>query len=137
MTDEGKIRKVAEMNMDYVLVEKGAVLNWFDVKAPEGRFSLNDKLSDIMESKLGKLWFLGMGLKLKKKMDANKKEKEKGKKSGGFDVDLKADGGLMQMMGGFTVLRLTSMMGMMNISFTKEELLKLNKQLNRIRKPRK
>jgi beta-galactosidase len=136
-TDESKIRKVDEMNMDYVLVEKGAVLNWFDINAPEGRFSLNDKISDIMESKLGKLWFLGMGLKLKKKMDANKKEKEKGKKSGGFDVDLKADGGLMQMMGGFTVLRLTSMMGMMNISFTKEELLKLNKQLNRIRKPRK
>ena len=71
-------------------------------------------------------------------MDANKKGKEKGeKKSGGFEVDLKADGGLMQMMGGFTVLRLSSMMGMMNISFTKEELLKLNKQLNRIRKPKK
>ena len=30
LTDEGTIRKVAEMNMDYVLVEKGAVLNWFD-----------------------------------------------------------------------------------------------------------
>jgi len=43
----------------------------------------------------------------------------------------------MQMMGGFTVLRLTSMMGMMNISFTKEELLKMNRQLNRIRKPKK
>jgi hypothetical protein len=28
------------------------------------------------------------------------------------------------------------MMGMMNISFTKEELLKLNRQLNRIRKPK-
>ena len=136
-TDEGKIRKVDEMNMDYVLVEKGAVLNWFDIDAPEGRFSLNDKLSDIMATKRGKLWFLGLGLKLKKKMDANKKDKEKGKKSGGFDVDIKADGGLMQMMGGFTVLRLTSMMGMMNISFTKEELLKLNKKLNRIKKPRK
>ena len=41
------------------------------------------------------------------------------------------------MMGSFTVLRLTSMMGMMNISFTKEELLKMNKQLNRIKKPKK
>mgnify|MGYP006974617221 CR=1 FL=1 len=71
-------------------------------------------------------------------MNANKASKDdKEKKSGGFDVDLKADGGLMQMMGGFTVLRLTSMMGMMNISFTKEELLKMNKQLNRIRKPKK
>ena len=136
LTDEGTIRKVDSMNMDYVLVEKGAVLNWFDITAPEGRFSLNDKISDIMESKRGKLWFIGVGLKLKKKMNANKKGGEK--KSGGFDVDLKsADSGLMQMMGGFTVLRLTSMMGMMNISFTKEELLKLNKKLNRIKKPKK
>ena len=66
-------------------------------------------------------------------MDANKKKSDK--KSGGFEVDLKSGGGLMEMMGSFTVLRLTSMMGMMNISFTKEELLKLNRQLNRIKKP--
>ncbi len=137
LTDEGIIRKVDTMNMDYVLREVGAVLNWFDVEAPEGRFSLNDKIADIMSCFRGKMWFLGVGLKIKKKMDRNKKGKEKGeKKSGGFEVDLKADGGLMQMMGGFTVLRLSSMMGMMNISFTKEELLKMNKKLNRIRKPK-
>ena len=135
LTDEGKIRKVAEMNMDYVLREVGAVLNWFDVEAPEGRFCLNDKISDIMSCTRGKLWFLRFGMKLKKKMNANKKGE---KKSGGFDVDMKdAGGGLMQMLGGFSVLRMTSMMGMMNISLTKEELLKMNKQLNRIRKPRK
>ena len=40
------------------------------------------------------------------------------------------------MMGSFTILRLSSMMGMANLSFTKEELLKMNKQLNRIRKPK-
>ena len=138
LCDEGKIRKVDEMNMDYVLREVGAVLNWFDVVEKPGRFSLNDKLGDIMSCFRGKMWFLRLGLKLKKKMDANKKGKQKGeKKSGGFEVDLKADGGLMQMMGGFTVLRLSSMMGMMNISFTKQELLKMNKQLNRIRKPKK
>ncbi len=135
LSDESTIRKVEERNMDYVLVEKGAVLNWFDIDAPEGRFSLNDKISDIMKSPRGKLWFVRLGLKLKKKMNAGKKDKDK--KSGGFDVDLKsADGGLMEMMGGFTVLRLSSMMGMMNISFTKEELLKLNRQLNRIKKPK-
>ncbi len=140
LTDEGKIRKVAERNMDYVLREVGAVLNWFDVTEIEGRFSLNDKISDIMESKRGKLWFIGVGLKLKKKMNANKKKSDSGeKKSGGFDVDLKGgeSGGIMDMLGGFSVLRLSSMMGMMNISFTKEELLKMNKQLNRIRKPKK
>ncbi len=136
LTDESHIRKVDEMNMDYVLVEKGAVLNWFDIDAPEGRFSLNDKISDIMETNRGKLWFVGMGVKLKKKMNAGKKGE---KKSGGFEVDLKDGnaGGMMQMLGGFSVLRLTSMMEMMNVSFTKEELLKMNKQLNRIKKPKK
>ena len=134
LTDQGKIRKVEVFNEDYRLKEQGAILNWFDIDAPEGRFSLNDKISDIMSCFRGKMWFLGVGLKIKKMMDANKKGE---KKSGGFDVELKADGGLMQMMGGFTVLRLTSMMGMMNINFTKEDLLKMNKKLNRIRKPKK
>ncbi len=70
-------------------------------------------------------------------MNANKKNSGGDKKSGGFEVDLKnGDSGLMQMMGGFSVLRLTSMMGMMNISFTKEELLKMNRKLNRIKKPK-
>ncbi len=135
-SDESVIRKVEERNMDYVLVEKGAVLNWFDIDAPEGRFSLNDKISDIMSTLGGKIWFMRLGLQLKKKMDAGKKGE---KKAGGFEVNLKdaAGSGLMEMMGGFTVLRLSSMMGMMNISFTKEELLKLNKQLNRIKKPKK
>ncbi len=136
-SDEGKICKVEEQNMDYVLVEKGAVLNWFDIDAPEGRFSLNDKISDIMETLGGKLWFVGVVLKLKKKMDSAKKNKKGEKKSGGFDNDIRSGSGVMGMLGGFTVLRLSGMMGMMNISFTKEELLKMNKQLNRIRKPKK
>ena len=41
------------------------------------------------------------------------------------------------MLGGFTVLRMTSMLGMANISFTKEELLAVNAKLNKIKKPRK
>ena len=139
LTDEGKIRKVAERNMDYVLKEVGAVLNWFDVVEIEGRFSINDKISDIMASKRGKLWFMGVGLKIKKKMDAKKKGEKAGeKKSGGFDVDLKGGnmGGMMDMLGGFSVLRLSSMMGMMGVTFTKEELLKMHKQLTRIKKPK-
>ena len=136
LSDEGRIRKVAEMNMDYVLVEKGAVLNWFDVTAPDGRYSLNDKISDIMKSKRGKLWFYATMLKVKRKMDKSKKAAKDGKKSGGFDVDISsAGGGLMEMMGSFSVLRLTTMMAMMNVTFTKEELLKMNKKLNKIKKP--
>ncbi len=140
LCDEGNIRKVDEMNMDYVLREVGAVLNWFDVVEVEGRFSLNDKISDIIATKRGKLWLIGKGLMLKRMMDKNNKAGKKGKKkAGGFEVNLKdgAPSGLMDMMGGFSVLRLSSMMGMMNISFTKEQLLKFNKQLNRIRKPKK
>ena len=134
-TDQSAIRKVDTFNEEYRLVEKGAILNWFDIDAPEGRYSLNDTLKDIMSSFFGKLWFAKLGLTLKKKMDEGKKGKSE-KKEGGFDIDMSAGSGLMEMMGGFTVLRLTSMVAMANISFTKEELLKLNKQLNKIKKPK-
>ena len=126
--DKGTIRKVDEMNQDYILKEKGAVLNWFDVTEIEGRYSLNDKISDILASFWGKLWFAKIGLKLKKAMSGGE-----AKKASGFE--LSED--MMQMMGGFTVLRLTSLIGMMNITFTKEDLLKMNRQLNKIRKPKK
>ena len=43
---------------------------------------------------------------------------------------------MMQMLGGFTVLRMTSMMSMVDISMTKEELLAMNKKLNKIKKPK-
>ena len=42
--------------------------------------------------------------------------------------------GLMKMMGSFTVLRLTSLLSETNISFTKEDLLAINAQLNTIPK---
>ena len=80
-------------------------------------------------------------LTVKKKMDANKKpakkdEKKGEKKSGGFSIDLKSLKGMGQMLGSFTVLRMTSMIGMVNVSFTKEELLKINAKLNKIKRPK-
>ena len=129
LQDESTINKVDKMNEAYLLKEKGAILNWFDVETPEGRFSLNDKISDIMSCFFGKLWFIKFGLKLKKSMSGNGKDS----KPAGFDVKMED---MMGMMGGFTVLRLTSLVSMMNISFTKEELLKMNKQLNKIKKPK-
>jgi hypothetical protein len=94
-------------------------------------------MGDIMATLRGKIWLGTMMLTMKKKMDANKKAEQKGEKKEGFSVDLKSAKGLGQMLGGFTVLRLTSMMGMANISFTKEELLAINKKLSRIRAPKK
>ena len=73
------------------------------------------------------LFYMKMAKKIKKALSSNG-----GKVMGGFEINK----GMMQMMGGFTVLRMTNLMGNMNISWTKEELLKMNKQLNRIRKPK-
>ena len=49
-SDTSRIRKVNKFNDAYRLVEKGAILNWFDITAPEGFYSLNDKLEEIMKS---------------------------------------------------------------------------------------
>ena len=133
--DESVIRKVDTFNESYRLVEKNAVLNWFDITEKEGYFCLNDKMGEIMSTLGGKLWLGSMMLAIKKKMGGDKKPDSGEKRS--FNIDLKSIGGMTQMLGGFTVLRLTSMMSMLDVSFTKEELLKLNAQLNKIRKPNK
>ena len=140
LKDESTIRKVEVFNEDYRLKEQGAILNWFDITEKEGYFSLNDKLGDIMETFMGKIWIGGLMLTMKKKMDANRapaKEGEEKKEGFKIDFNLSAIGGMAQMMGGFTVLRMTSMLGMANVEFNKEELLEMNAQLNKIKKPNK
>ncbi len=118
--DGGRIRKVDSPNENYLLKEAGAVLNWFDVTEREGYFSLNDKISDIMATPQGKAWFEKFGKKLQGGSG----------KAMGFEIN----DSIMKMMAGFTVLRMANMAEMMNISFTKEELLALNGQLNQIPK---
>ena len=132
--DESIIRKVDTMNPDYILREQGAVLNWFDIVEVDGRFSLNDKIGDIMKTFRGKLWFVGLFLTLAKKMSQGtpKSEGKKTKKKKNPEIN----SGVMDMFGGFTVLRFTGMLGMRNVTFTKEELLKMNRQLNKIKKTR-
>ena len=125
LTDEGKLRKVDEMNPDYLLKEKGAVLNWFDIEEPKGYYSLNDKMSDIMSSEEGKEIFDGIAKEMQKAM------------SGGGTAGFEMSEDMTKMMGGFTMLRLLNLMGTMNVKFTKEQLLELNARLNRIPKPKK
>ena len=134
--DESFIRKVDTFNEEYRLREVGAVLNWFDVEEKEGYLSINSKISEIMKTTLGKVWFASLLLKMKKKMDANKKPGAE-KKEGGFEFNIKDIGNFSQMLGSFTVLRMTSMLGMVNVSFTKEELLDMNAQLLKIKAPKK
>ena len=127
LSDEGKIRKVDTFNEEYRLKEEGAILNWFDIKEIEGRLSLNSKMGEVISTFRGKLIFM----KLMGKMMGGKKGEPK--KAAGFEVS----SDMMAMMNGFTVLRLLTMAGgMMNVKFTKEDLLKLNKKLNRIKQPK-
>ena len=128
--DESFIRKVDTFNEEYRLKEKGAILNWFDITAPEGYFSLNDKLSDIMATMQGKLLFTTMAAKMMAGM-----KKDKNGKANAMGFELTPD--LMQMMGGFTLIRLTALMGTAGINLTKEQLLDLNAKLNKIKKPNK
>lgn len=102
--------------------EKGAVLNWFDITAPKGRLSLNDKLSDIMATIRGKLLIMKLAKKAKSKMEKTDKA--------GFEVSKD----LIEMMSSLTLIRLAGLMGTAGISFTKEELLDINAELNKIKK---
>ncbi|MBP1554161.1 MAG: glycoside hydrolase family 2 protein, partial [Oscillospiraceae bacterium] len=134
--DESKINKVAQPNPAYRMVEKGAIINWFDITAPEGYFSINDKISDIMATVQGKMLFMGMAAKLF--ASKGKDGKEGGVKAAGFD--LKLNDGLFKMMGGFTIARMAGMMSLMGEggpTITKEDLLAINAKLNKIKKPNK
>ena len=129
--DNSFIRKVEVFNEDYRLKEKGAILNWFDVTAPEGYFSLNNKVSEIMESEEGGKIFVEFLTPLMSGMmgaDTVGEEKEENKDGENLDK-------MMTMLGSFTVLRLTSLLGAGHVHLTKEQLLDLNEQLNKVERP--
>ncbi len=130
--DSGKIRKVDTFNEEYRLKEQGAVINWFDIEMRDGYLSLNDKMSAVLATFRGKMLFMKLAGKI---MGGNKKGKGKGKKMEAMGFEIGPE--MMAMMGGFTVLRLFTMMGgFANVEFTKEELLAINKKLNKIKKPK-
>ena len=133
--DESHIRKVDKFNEDYVLKEKGAILNWFDVTTRKGYFSLNDTMGEIMKTLRGKLVLLQFAGMLMRSMKKNQKEGKTGTMGG--NAKMKLDANVMKMLDGFTILRASSMIGMVGATVTKEQLLGLNKQLNHIKKPTK
>ena len=93
-------------------------------------FCRKSEHKQILERIGGKLLFLGLAAKFMPKGG-----KEDGAKGAGIGLELNSD--MLQMLGGFTVLRLTGMMSMANIHLTKEQLLDLNAQLNKIKAPKK
>ncbi|MBQ3542518.1 MAG: glycoside hydrolase family 2 protein [Oscillospiraceae bacterium] len=128
LKDESIINKVETFNEAYRLREKSAVLNWFDITEVEGHLSLNSTFKEIMGTLKGKMLVMGLFTKMMSQTGGEKK-------AAGFDIS--AMGGMMDMLGGFTFIRLAGMMGTMNINFTKEELLDINAKLNKIKAPKK
>ncbi len=121
--DESHIRKVDVFNEDYRLKEKGAILNWFDITEVDGYLSLNDKMSELLKVPEGQALFGQI-------MGPIAAAAKQSAGEGGFEMNE----GIMQMMGGFTVLRLIGMLGMTGLKMNKEELLDLNAKLNKIKK---
>ena len=138
LEDTAVIRKVDKPNEAYIMKEEGEVINWFEITMPDGRFSINDTIGDIMSTLSGKLAMVKILLKIKNTMSAGK---EKGKKAevAGFEVaGFKLDMGMIKnvygMAKGFTVKRIFSMLGG---KFTKEQILEINAMLNKVKKPKK
>jgi len=120
--DESFIRKVDKFNEDYILREKGAVLNWFDITEVEGYYSLNDELQEIMKSPEGQATIMQMMTSIMS--------------SGEQETMIKPEnmGQMMGMMGSFTIVRLMKLMGAANVQVTKEQMLALNAALNKVKR---
>lgn len=124
-TDESIIRKVDKFNMDYVMKEQGAVINWFEIDTPPGYFSVNDTIGDVISTFKGKIFAVKMLLKLKKALGGE------GKGGGMSAAGFKLNKTMLDMAKGFTIKRVFMMLGG---KFTKEQILEINAMLNKIKK---
>jgi len=124
--DKSTIVKVDKFNDAYRMVETGDVLNWFDITAPDGYFSINDKMSDLLANPQGKAIIMGL---MQKALGSGEGMVNASVLEGG------ADSPLMSFMGGFTIKRLMGMMGTMGAKpLGREEMLGFNAMLNQIKK---
>ena len=109
--DESVIRKVAEPNPAYRLVEKGAILNWWDITEVPGHASLNTKVEKIIAS-------IGVDTLTEMLRPI---------------VQMSAVPSVIALLSTMTVIRQINLLtGATNTPVTKEQLLDLNAQLNEI-----
>ena len=127
--DESIIRKVDTFNTEYLLQEQNAIINWFDITMPEGYLSINSKVSEILQTVRGKI---ALGLFVLKLMPQMKKKGREKKES-----TFKLSPEMLQMVSSFTILRMSGMVGMVGIELKEKDLLNLNRQLNKIKAPKK
>lgn len=143
LSDTATLKKVDKPNEAYIMKDEGDVINWFEINTPDGRFSVNDTIGDIMSTFGGKIAVLKILLKLKSVMTAGSDEKGSDKKSGdkkggfqvaGFELSMGMLKNVYGMAKGFTVKRVFSMLGG---KFTKEQILEVNALLNKVKKKEK
>ncbi|MBP3441442.1 MAG: glycoside hydrolase family 2 protein [Clostridia bacterium] len=137
LEDSGVIRKVDTPNEAYIMKEEGSVINWFEINTPDGYYSINDTIGDIMSTAGGKIAAVKIILKAKKALSSGKDGKAE---VAGFDVsgvkfNMSMLKGLYAMASGFTVKRVFSMIG--GGKFTKEQILEINAILNKVKKKNK
>ncbi len=134
--DTSVIKKVDTFNENYKMKEEGGVVNWFEIDTPDGYFSINDPVGDIISTFKGKLVLLSIIPTLIKalvKNDDKAKEKKKKKRSKGLSVaGFKINKTMLDIAMGYSLKRAFPMIG---AKFTKEEILAINKKLNKIKKP--
>ena len=137
LEDSGTIRKVDEPNEAYVMKEEGSVINWFEINTPDGRYSINDTIGDILSTTGGKIAAVKIGLKVKKALSSGKDGKAEvaGFDTSGIKINKSMLKGLYAMASGFTVKRVFSMIG--GGKFTKEQILEINAILNKVKKKNK
>jgi len=140
LCDESVIRKVEKFNESYRMKEEGAVINWFEIDTPTGYFSVNDTIGDILSTFKGKLFLVSMLLLIKKALSSKPEEKKESsdesekKKSAGMSVSgFSINKTMIELAKGFTVKRVFMMLGG---RFTKEQILEVNRKLNKIKKPK-
>ena len=97
---------------------------------PEGYLSINSKICDILQSLRGKI---ALGTFLLKQMSQVAKNSGEKKPNGSFPITRET----LQMLGSFTILRMSGMVGMMGITLKEKDLLDLNRKLNKIKVPEK
>ena len=113
LTDESWINKVSEPNPAYILVEKGAVLNWWDITTVPGHADLNTKLR-ALNAKLG---LAGTAQLLKPVLGEQFASRPE----------------VLGQLDSFSVLRMLNLIcGAMMMPLSKEVLMDLNAQLNQV-----
>ena len=134
LEDSGTIRKVDTPNEAYIMKEEGSVINWFEINTPDGRYSINDTIGDILSTTGGKIAAVKIALKAKKALSSGKDGKTEvaGFDTSGIKVTKSMLKGLYDMASGFTVKRIFSMIG--GGKFTKEQILEINAILNKVKK---